>query len=123
MAAPLGSGWSPENGEYRASMVDNYGHAAVYRGLIDGDRLIFIRSPTLRFACASPGTRAILGDAVEKRNGHGRRRVVPHRGVPDGVGQGSDTDEHGALIGSMPRRGRSRTGWLPSQIAMIWEAL
>jgi hypothetical protein len=35
------SGWSPEAGEYRASMVDNYGHAAVYRGWIDGDRLIF----------------------------------------------------------------------------------
>ncbi len=35
------SGWDPEHGEYRASMVDNYGHAMVYRGWIDGDRLIF----------------------------------------------------------------------------------
>jgi hypothetical protein len=34
-------GWDPEHGEYRASMVDNYGHAMVYRGWIDGDRLIF----------------------------------------------------------------------------------
>lgn len=35
------SGWDPEHGEYRASMVDNYGHAMVYRGWIDGDRLVF----------------------------------------------------------------------------------
>ena len=35
------SGWAPEHGEYRAVMTDNYGHAAVYRGRIDGDRLIF----------------------------------------------------------------------------------
>jgi Protein of unknown function (DUF1579) len=34
-------GWSPEAGEYRASMVDNYGHAMVYRGWIEGDRLVF----------------------------------------------------------------------------------
>ena len=47
------SGWSPEAGEYVASMVDNYGHAAVYRGRIDGDRLIFESpegsGPRLRF--------------------------------------------------------------------------
>ena len=35
------SGWSPEYGEYRAVMADNYGHAGVYRGHIDGDHLIF----------------------------------------------------------------------------------
>jgi hypothetical protein len=35
------AGWSPEFGEYRASMVDNYGHAMVYRGWIEGDRLVF----------------------------------------------------------------------------------
>jgi hypothetical protein len=35
------SGWAPEHGEYRAVMTDNYGHAAVYRGQVDGDRLIF----------------------------------------------------------------------------------
>ena len=35
------SGWSPDHGEYRAVMTDNYGHADVYRGHIDGDRLIF----------------------------------------------------------------------------------
>jgi hypothetical protein len=35
------SGWSPEHGEYRAVMTDNYGHADVYRGHIDGERLVF----------------------------------------------------------------------------------
>ena len=35
------SGWVPEHGEYRAVMTDNYGHADVYRGHIDGDRLVF----------------------------------------------------------------------------------
>lgn len=35
------SGWAPEHGEYRAVMPDNYGHADVYRGQIDGDRLVF----------------------------------------------------------------------------------
>jgi hypothetical protein len=31
----------PESNEYRATMADNYGHADVYRGWIDGDRLTF----------------------------------------------------------------------------------
>jgi hypothetical protein len=35
------SGWSPDYGEYRAVMTDNYGHAEVFRGRIDGDRLVF----------------------------------------------------------------------------------
>lgn len=35
------SGWSPEHGEYRAVMTDNYGHAEIFRGRIDGDRLVF----------------------------------------------------------------------------------
>jgi hypothetical protein len=34
-------GWAPEPGEYRAVMTDNYGHAALYRGQTDGERLIF----------------------------------------------------------------------------------
>ena len=56
------SGWDPASGEYRASMVDNYGHAMVYRGWIDGDRLIFESlgdAPTrLRFTwdASCPGT-------------------------------------------------------------------
>jgi hypothetical protein len=35
------SGWSPEHGQYRAVMTDNYGHAEVYHGRIEGDRLVF----------------------------------------------------------------------------------
>lgn len=35
------SGWSPEHGEYRAVMTDNYGHAEGYHGRIEGDRLVF----------------------------------------------------------------------------------
>lgn len=35
------AGWSPEASEYRASMVDNYGHAMVCRGWVEGDRLVF----------------------------------------------------------------------------------
>jgi hypothetical protein len=34
-------GWDPSNGEYRATIADNYGHADVMRGQIDGDRLVF----------------------------------------------------------------------------------
>ena len=35
------AGWAPQHREYRASMVDNYGNAEVYRGHLDGDRLVF----------------------------------------------------------------------------------
>ena len=35
------SGWAPEHGEYRAVMTDSYGHAEVFRGRIDRDRLVF----------------------------------------------------------------------------------
>jgi len=35
------AGWDPANGEYRATLADNYGHADVMRGVIDGDRLVF----------------------------------------------------------------------------------
>ncbi|HYY07042.1 MAG TPA: hypothetical protein VFA25_00415 [Actinomycetota bacterium] len=38
-------GWSPKDGEYRATMVDVYGNADVYRGHIDGDRLVFESMP------------------------------------------------------------------------------
>jgi hypothetical protein len=34
-------GWDPARGEYRAVLADNYGHADVMRGHIEGDRLIF----------------------------------------------------------------------------------
>ncbi len=36
------AGWDPATGEYRATLADNYGHADVMRGQIDGDRLTFI---------------------------------------------------------------------------------
>ena len=55
------SGWDPWHGEYRAVMADNYGHADVYRGRIDGDRLVFesVREtgPRLRFTwdASDPG--------------------------------------------------------------------
>lgn len=43
-------GWDPANGEYRATFADNYGHAGVMRGWIDGDRLVFesIGEPAVR---------------------------------------------------------------------------
>jgi uncharacterized protein DUF1579 len=34
-------GWDPTLGGYRATLADNYGHADVMRGRIDGDRLIY----------------------------------------------------------------------------------
>ena len=34
-------GWDPSHGEYRATIADNYGHAALMRGRVHGDRLIF----------------------------------------------------------------------------------
>jgi Protein of unknown function (DUF1579) len=34
-------GWDPTNGEYRAVLADNYGHADVMRGEIEGARLTF----------------------------------------------------------------------------------
>ncbi|MEU6379790.1 DUF1579 family protein [Streptomyces sp. NPDC046909] len=34
-------GWDPASGGYRATLADNYGHAGVMRGCIDGDRLTF----------------------------------------------------------------------------------
>ena len=35
------AGWDPTAGEYRATIADNYGHADVLRGEIDGDTMIF----------------------------------------------------------------------------------
>ena len=44
------AGWDPTAGEYRATVADNYGHADVLRGWIDGDRLTFetIGTPAIR---------------------------------------------------------------------------
>ncbi len=43
-------GWDPTNGEYRATLADNYGHADVMRGHISGDQLVFesIGDPPVR---------------------------------------------------------------------------
>lgn len=58
------SGWSPEHGEYRAVMTDNYGHAEVYRGRIEGDRLVFESlegaAARLRFTWDASDPRVIL---------------------------------------------------------------
>jgi hypothetical protein len=35
------TGWDTDAGQYRATLNDNYGHADVMRGRIDGDRLIY----------------------------------------------------------------------------------
>lgn len=47
------AGWSPQHGEYRAVMADNYGNSDVYRGRIESNRLIFEpvseTGPRLRF--------------------------------------------------------------------------
>jgi hypothetical protein len=34
-------GWDPAHARYRATLNDNYGHADVMVGHIDGDRLVF----------------------------------------------------------------------------------
>jgi len=35
------TGWDADAAEYRATFNDNYGHAGVMRGRIDGDRLVY----------------------------------------------------------------------------------
>jgi hypothetical protein len=35
------TGWDADAGEYRATLNDNYGHADVMRGRVDGDRLVY----------------------------------------------------------------------------------
>jgi hypothetical protein len=44
------AGWDPVAGEYRATIADNYGHADVMHGWIEGDRLTFetIGNPPVR---------------------------------------------------------------------------
>jgi hypothetical protein len=34
-------GWDPVSGEYKATIADNYGRAAILRGRIDGDVMVF----------------------------------------------------------------------------------
>jgi hypothetical protein len=68
------SGWAPKYGEYRASMVDDYGNADVYRGRIEGDRLIFESMPDaavrLRFTWdASRGETILWRNEMELPDG------------------------------------------------------
>ncbi|MGW7685548.1 DUF1579 family protein [Kribbella sp. NPDC054772] len=35
------AGWSPQDGEYRAAIADNYGHLEILAGRIEGDLLTF----------------------------------------------------------------------------------
>jgi hypothetical protein len=60
------AGWSPVDGEYRATVADVYGHAEVMRGRIDGDRLVFesVGSPPVRIRL----TWELTGSAVVWRN-------------------------------------------------------
>src|SRR5918994_1323994 len=99
------SGWAPNQGEYQASMVDNYGNADVYRGRIEGDRLVFESMPGsathLRFTwdASDPGV-------IKWRNemaagaAHGSCRGIPH-------GAGTAADRNG--IGR-PKREAGRAG-------------
>ena len=70
------SGWSPEHGEYQAVMTDNYGHAEVFHGRIDGDRLVFESIEEPRPGCGSPGTPATRPSSL----GATRWRSVMGRG-------------------------------------------
>ena len=60
------AGWSPADGEYRATVADVYGHAEVMRGRIDGDRLVFesVGDPPVRIRL----TWELTGPAVVWRN-------------------------------------------------------
>src|SRR5262245_3817246 len=85
------TGWSPEHGEYRAVMTDNDGHAELYRGRIDGDRLVFDSmegaAPRLRFTwdVSDPGPHHLA-----QRNGGRRWVMVSHQGWrgPEDPGRG-----------------------------------
>jgi hypothetical protein len=60
------AGWSPADGEYRATVADVYGHAEVMRGVIDSDRLVFesVADPPVRIRL----TWELTGPAVVWRN-------------------------------------------------------
>jgi hypothetical protein len=44
------AGWDQQAGEYRATVADNYGHAEILRGWIEGDLLTFqsVGNPPVR---------------------------------------------------------------------------
>ena len=41
------AGWDPDGHTYVATTADNYGHATLLTGRIEGDRLVFVSSPEL----------------------------------------------------------------------------
>lgn len=68
------AGWDPQSGEYRATTADNYSHADVMRGWIDGDRLTFetIGDPLVRLR--------LVWDVSDRAEGTGGTRC-PSAGV------------------------------------------
>ena len=58
------AGWDPQAKEYRATVADNYGHADVLRGRIDGDLLTF--TPR-RLSTSARGAEAIMTTDVSHR--------------------------------------------------------
>ncbi len=66
------AGWDPQAKEYRATVADNYGHADVLRGRIDGDLLTF--TPRRLSTCRA-----------RSRGDHDHRRVAPGRKVASGI--------------------------------------
>jgi len=58
------AGWDPQAKEYRATVADNYGHAEVLRGRIDGDLLTF--TPR-RLSTSARGAEAIMTTDVSHR--------------------------------------------------------
>ena len=77
------AGWDPTAGEYRATLADNYGHADVMRGQIEGDRLTFTtfgdRPVQLRLIwdVSDPANMTWRNEASVRRPG-----MVVDRGVP-----------------------------------------
>ena len=75
------AGWSPADGEYRATVADVYGHAEVMRGRIDGDRLVFESVETRPRGSGSPGSSPDRR-SLAQRDGGRRRTMVAGGGVP-----------------------------------------
>ena len=88
------TGWDTDAGQYRATLNDNYGHADVMHGRIDGDRLIYAtpdgRPVRLRLtwdltdpASAGPGRNEVcLGGGDRAGNWSSRYRMRPALAEP-----------------------------------------
>ena len=76
------AGWSPADGEYRATVADVYGHAEVLRGRIDGDRLrVRVGGKPARKDPADLGARRTGAHLAQRAVGR-RRTMVAGGGVP-----------------------------------------